>query len=62
MNHYGIKKMIKVEDVTRFEVIDNTGRAYVKYGVKDIEMSFQDNCKTLKIFVEYEVEEEISDD
>lgn len=54
--------MIKVEDVTRFEVIDNTGRAYVKYGVKDIEMSFQDNCKTLKIFVEYEVEEEISND
>lgn len=53
--------MIKVEDVTRFEVIDNRGRAYVKYGVKDIEMSFQDNCKTLKIFVEYE-EEEISND
>lgn len=34
----------------RFEVIDETGRRYVRYGV-DLEFSFQDNNKTLKIFV-----------
>lgn len=41
--------------VDRFEVIDDTGRAYVKgsiYGspVK-IELSYQDDGKTLKVFV-----------
>lgn len=54
--------MIKVEDVTRVEVIDNDGRVYVKYNVKDIEMSFQDNCKTLKLFIKYEKEEDIAND
>lgn len=43
-----------LKKVTRFEVIDHTkemlGRAYVKYGV-DIELSFQDNGQTLKVFV-----------
>lgn len=44
-----------VENVTRFEVIDHTkqmlGRVYVKYGV-DVELSFQDDGKTLKVFVD----------
>jgi hypothetical protein len=44
-----------VENVTRFEVIDHTkemlGRAYVKYGVQ-VELSFQDDGKTLKVFVD----------
>lgn len=48
-----LNKLIK--SVDRFEVIDETGRAYVKgriYGspVK-IELSLQDDGKTLKVFV-----------
>lgn len=37
-------------DVTRIEVIDKGGRVYVKYD-KEVELSFQDNNTTLKIFV-----------
>lgn len=37
-------------NVTRFEVIDQTGRAYVRYGV-EIELSYQDDGRTLKVFV-----------
>jgi hypothetical protein len=36
--------------VTRFEVIDKDGRAYVRHGVS-VELSFQDDGRTLKIFV-----------
>lgn len=36
----------------RFEVIDDEkGRAYVKYGV-DLKFSWQDDNRTLKVFVE----------
>lgn len=43
--------------ITRFEVIDETGRAYVRSDVLiggpgvDVEMSLQDQGRTLKIFV-----------
>ena len=37
-------------NVTRFEVIDETGRAYVRHGVI-IELSYQDDGRTLKVFV-----------
>ena len=45
-----------IKRVDRFEVIDDTGRAYVKgsiYGspVK-VELSYQDDGRTLKVFVE----------
>ena len=43
-------KMNETEKVTRFEVIDETGRAYVKYDVK-VEMSYQDEGRTLKVFL-----------
>ena len=33
--------------VTRFEVIDETGRAYVREGVS-VELSYQDEGRTLK--------------
>lgn len=39
--------------VTRFEVIDETGRAYVR-GPRDpvqVELSYQDDGRTLKVFV-----------
>lgn len=38
---------------TRLEVVDETGRAYVKHNVK-IRESLQDDGKTLKIFVSNE--------
>jgi len=41
---------MKTDKVTRLEVIDNNGRAYVRYDV-DVEYSIQDEGKTLKIFV-----------
>ncbi len=36
--------------VTRFEVIHEKGRAYTKHNCK-IELSYQDDGKTLKVFV-----------
>lgn len=47
----------KMKAVTRFEVVDETGRAYVKYLVKyldkdeGIKYSLQDDDKTLKVFI-----------
>lgn len=41
----------ELKNVTRVEVIDGEGRAYLKYGVNDIELSVQDNGTTLKIFI-----------
>ena len=45
--------------VNRFEVIDNKGRSYVKYGVKDLSFQIQDDGTTIKVFLQYEDEEEI---
>lgn len=46
----------KYEKVDRFEVIDETGRAYVKgsiYGSSiKVELSLQDDGRTLKVFME----------
>ncbi len=41
-------------DVTRLEVIDSTGRAYTQWDVKDVQLSFQDEGRTLKIFLKNE--------
>jgi len=41
---------MKNDKVTRFEVIDETGRVIVKYGVS-VELSYQDNGQTLKVFL-----------
>ena len=38
------------KNVTRFEVIDESGRALVRYGVK-LELSLQDETRTLKVFL-----------
>ena len=40
----------RYKDVTRFEVIDNVGRIYVKYDVEVVE-SIQDEGRTLKMFI-----------
>ncbi len=39
--------------VTRVEVISN-GREYVKYGVREVWTSVQDDGRTLKIFLEHD--------
>ena len=43
----------KMKAVTRFEVIDESGRAYVKYLDKDEEIKYnlQDDERTLKVFI-----------
>ena len=40
-----------VENVTRVELIDGSGRVYVNMNVADVILSLQDNKRTLKIFV-----------
>jgi len=46
----------KMRGVTRFEVIDDTGRAYVKHLHRDqgekIKYSLQDEDRTLKVFID----------
>ncbi len=39
------------EQPTRLEVIDADGRTYTNWKVKELQFSYQDNGKTLKIFV-----------
>lgn len=36
--------------ITRLEVIDNNGRAYVNMAIDKLEFSYQDEGRTLKIF------------
>ena len=43
-------EMINYPDVTRLEVIDD-GRELVKYDLKDVQISIQDDGRTMKIFV-----------
>lgn len=47
-------ELTSMKDVTRFEVIDKSGRAYVKYLDKGegIKYSLQDDDKTLKVFID----------
>lgn len=37
-------------NVTRIEIIDQTGRAFVGYNMSDVQISMQDDGRTLKIF------------
>ena len=50
------EELQKMKGVTRFEVIDDTGRAYVKYLHRDqgekIKYSLQDDDRTLKVFID----------
>lgn len=38
-------------EITRVEVIDKKGRSYVNMNVKGLELSYQDNDRTLKLFI-----------
>lgn len=42
---------IKTDKVTRLEIINESGRDFVKYDIKVNLLSLQDNGKTLKIFI-----------
>lgn len=39
-----------IDKITRFEVIDETGRAYIRNNI-NVSFSLQDDSKTLKIFI-----------
>jgi hypothetical protein len=54
---------MKVDKVTRVEVIDKTGRAYVNYLENDQEVvcSLQDDGRTLKVFINRKQENESQD-
>lgn len=41
----------KLKKVTRFEVIDENGRSYTKFNVEEVEFVFQDDGRTLKMFL-----------
>jgi hypothetical protein len=42
--------MLHDQKLTRFEVIDENGRAYTEYSCK-VELSYQDDGRTLKVFI-----------
>jgi hypothetical protein len=42
--------MLHDQTVTRFEVIDENGRAYTEHYCK-VELSYQDDGRTLKVFI-----------
>ena len=41
----------KFEKVTRVEVIDDDGRAYAFHGATNLDLSLQDDNRTLKLFI-----------
>jgi hypothetical protein len=45
------EQQVDTTQVTRVEVIDENGREYTNYHCNDIKVSFQDNNKTLKVFL-----------
>lgn len=42
---------LKADKVTRVEVIDENGRSYVNWNCKSVELSMQDDNRTLKVFI-----------
>ena len=47
---------------TRVEVIGVSKRDFVKWGVRNVWANVQDDGRTVKIFLEYDEEEEICND
>ncbi len=41
----------KVDNISRFEVIDEYGRVLVRYGITDCKLSIQDEGRTMKVFI-----------
>lgn len=43
--------LVGLERVSRVEVIDREGRSYAKWGLADVKASWQDEGRTLKLFL-----------
>ena len=43
---------IDTSKLTRVEIVDDTGRAYVKWNIKSVIIAIQDAERTMKIFIE----------
>jgi len=54
---------MKTDKVTRVEVIDETGRAYVKYldNEQEVVCGLQDDERTLKVFINRKQKDESQD-
>lgn len=44
-------KNLTINEITRLEIIGPSGRVYTNWNVSTLELSLQDNDRTLKIFV-----------
>ena len=45
-------EIVPIEECNRVEVIDENGRSYVNWKPHNqVSISFQDGCRTLKIFI-----------
>jgi hypothetical protein len=52
----------KLKTVTRIEVIDEHGRSYVNWNANNkVQLSFQDNDRTLKVFIQKDISSVIHD-
>lgn len=49
--NHGAITLKQMQDVTRLEVVDENGRSYTKWGIQNKCFSFQDDNRTLKIFL-----------
>jgi hypothetical protein len=49
---------MNTDKVTRVEVIDETGRVYVRHNIAIVQAQFQDNNRTLKLFVGGKLDEQ----
>ena len=48
------RNIMPFPEITRVEIIDSTGRAYTQYNVAEVQMSIQDDGRTMKIFLKNE--------
>ena len=56
------ESIVFLPEVRRVEVIDGSGRAYVNWDYSNrVEISLQDDGRTLKIFISQIVSEEVND-
>lgn len=55
-------KKEEIEKITRLEVIDKSGIRYVNWHIDDLDLSVQDDGKTLKIFVNCDFQEVTKND
>ncbi len=44
-------ELLDLKDVTRVEVIDETGRVYTRHNIDIVKLAVQDDGRTIKIFV-----------